>query len=344
MKREIPWNLIVSKLKQESTAQEEQQLELWLSESGNQEVFDELQILWSKIQQNAANYTPDADFYWKELSRRMKQSQNPSDTISKQQSETKKRKVLLRPWVYVAAACAVVVLGFSFYLGQLVGRPDAIPLVYTSTGGKATASLPDKTSVWMHANTRIVYDMQYEKDEREVTLRGEAYFDVAHDKHKPFIVQTDGLRIVVHGTKFNVEAFPDAENTYVSLIEGSVSLETMAENCLLKPGETATYNRNNHRLSIEKDDVLFASSWTKDQIEFNQRSLRYICRFLTKWYHVKIQLDTAIADKFHYTFTLSHNEPLEEILRLMARINPMEYTFNENNEVFIFNKIRNKIN
>ena len=59
-----------------------------------------------------------------------------------------------------------------------------------------------------------------------VNVTGEAYFDVAHDADKPFIVQTEGMRIVVHGTKFNVDAFPGSENTLVSLVEGSVSLET----------------------------------------------------------------------------------------------------------------------
>lgn len=93
-------------------------------------------------------------------------------------------------------------------------------------------------------------------------------------------------------------------------------------------------------MSIAADDVVFASSWMQEQIVFEQRSLRDICRFLSKWYHVKITLEPAIADKFRYTFTL-RNESLEEILRLMTRINPIEYTFNDENELTIFNKSTN---
>lgn len=167
-----------------------------------------------------------------------------------------------------------------------------------------------------------------------VNVTGEAYFDVAHDAEKPFIVQTEGMRIVVHGTKFNVDAFPGSETTLVSLIEGSVSLETKTENRFLQPGETATFNRNTQTLKVEKDDVKFASSWANKQIVFKNRSLGDICKLLSKWYRVKINLDPALSDKYFYTFTL-RSEPLDEILRIMARIQPMKYTFNEKNELTI---------
>lgn len=326
MTREIPWNLIVSKLKKENTAEEDAELDAWLSDSGNQEVFEELRNLWDKIRSNASDYVPDKDYYWKELSRRMSFSvQRPV--------ENSQRKT--RWWAYAAAACAIVAVLFSFYIGQWTGIPETVPLQYSNMGGKGMASLPDCSAVWLHTNTKLVYDTPRQRDERVVTLHGEAFFDVTHDKRKPFIVQTDGMRIVVHGTKFNVESFPNMENTYVSLVEGSVSLETADEHRFLVPGEVATYNRRNHQLSIAKGDVSFASLWTRDEIVFEQRSLSDICRILSKWYHVKIDLSPEVSGKYHYTFTL-RNEPLEEILRLMSRIHPISYTFNENDELRIY--------
>lgn len=326
MTREIPWNLIVSKLKKENTAEEDAELDAWLSDSGNQEVFEELRNLWDKIRSNASDYVPDKDYYWKELSRRMSFSvQRPV--------ENSQRKT--RWWTYAAAACAIVAVLFSFYIGQWTGIPETVPLQYSNMGGKGMASLPDCSAVWLHTNTKLVYDTPRQRDERVVTLQGEAFFDVTHDKQKPFIVQTDGMRIVVHGTKFNVESFPNMENTYVSLVEGSVSLETADEHRFLVPGEVATYNRRNHQLSIAKGDVSFASLWTRDEIVFEQRSLSDICRILSKWYHVKIDLSPEVSGKYHYTFTL-RNEPLEEILRLMSRIHPISYAFNEDDELRIY--------
>ena len=142
------------------------------------------------------------------------------------------------------------------------------------------------------------------------------------------------MRIVVHGTKFNVDAFPGSENTLVSLVEGSVSLETETENRFLKPGETAIFNRKTLTLKVEKDDVHFASSWANTQLVFRNRSLGDICKLLSKWYRVKIDVDPTLSNKYFYTFTL-RSEPLDEILRIMARIQPMKYTFNEENELTI---------
>ena len=338
MKKEIPWDLIVSKLKNELTAEEEKRLNDWLPDHA--ELFDELAALWDKIQLKSMHYNPDADYYWNELSRRMHGETTKSKHKDSAHLEPKRHRQLSQ-WTYWAAACAIVVIIASFFAGQWMGVPEAISLEYACVSGKSSASLPDRSLVWLHNDTKLVCNVtQQGGKERIVSLEGEAYFDVAHDEDRPFVVQTEGMTIRVHGTKFNVEAFPETENTYVSLVEGSVSLETATEHRYLMPGETATYDRKYGRLSIAADDVVFASSWMQEQIVFEQRSLRDICRFLSKWYHVKITLEPAIADKFRYTFTL-RNESLEEILRLMTRINPIEYTFNDENELTIFNKSTN---
>ena len=232
------------------------------------------------------------------------------------------------------AACIAVAIGCSFYIGFLNGQPEAMPQLYSNLSGKSKVLLPDGSEVWMHTETSLQYGSQMNKDERIVNVTGEAYFDVAHDADKPFIVQTEGMRIVVHGTKFNVDAFPGSENTLVSLVEGSVSLETETENRFLKPGETATFNRKTLTLKVEKDDVHFASSWANTQLVFRNRSLGDICKLLSKWYRIKIDVDPTLSNKYFYTFTL-RSEPLDEILRIMARIQPMKYTFNEENELTI---------
>lgn len=329
MKKSVPWNLIIPKLKQEISADEERQLETWLRSSNNEALFKELQLLWEKIQANVENYTPNTEYYWNELVNRMHASE-PKQTAK----PAKKRFELKRIYRYAVAACIAVAIGCSFYIGFLNGQPEAMPQLYSNLSGKSKVLLPDGSEVWMHTETSLQYESQMNKDERIVNVTGEAYFDVAHDADKPFIVQTEGMRIVVHGTKFNVDAFPGSENTLVSLVEGSVSLETETENRFLKPGETATFNRKTLTLKVEKDDVHFASSWANTQLVFRNRSLGDICKLLSKWYRVKIDVDPTLSNKYFYTFTL-RSEPLDEILRIMARIQPMKYTFNEENELTI---------
>lgn len=329
MKREIPWDLIIAKLKQTITADEDRRLMEWLSDNNNQEVFEELQQVWQKIQSKAATYTPDANHYWKELSKRMEGGKK---------SEAPKAKVLSLSYLrrYAAVACIFLVAAFSacIYIGIELGRPELGEQTYTNLAGKSMISLPDGSRVWLHTATSLAYSTDFEVEDREVNVTGEAYFDIAHDKKKPFIVQTDGMKIVVHGTKFNVESFPESENTFVSLIEGSVSLETNVEKRFLVPGETATFNKKNHSLRIERGDVEFSRSWADSQMVFNKKPLGYVCRFLSKWYNVDINLSPELTNKYMYTFTL-RGETLEEILRLMSRINPIDYTFNEKNTLTI---------
>lgn len=335
MKKEIPWDLIISKLQRRITVEEDRQLMDWLSDAQNREVFAELEQVWQKVQDKASGYVPDTNHYWNELSKRM------GIEAKKVEITPPNKKTLFTNSFrrYAAVACITLAITFSisFYIGMEVGQPKAMDLVHNNLAGKSKMTLPDGTEVWLHSKTSLTYSTRYDWKNRLVNLTGEAYFDVAHSKDKPFIVETEGMRVIVHGTKFNVESFPESGNTFVSLVEGSVSLQTSTEHSFLRPGEMAIFNKNNHHLSIQKSDVNYTSSWANDKMIFTNKSLGQICRLLSKWYNVKIHLEPGLENRYKYTFTL-RNEPLEEILRLMSRINPTTYQFNEENELTISSK------
>lgn len=335
MKKEIPWSLIIQKLKHDITAEEEHDLTVWLAEDNHRVIFEELQTLWQKVQENAINYTPDTNYYWKELSKRMKTTE-----VKAEPSVHKTRSVSFKRYAAVASVFLLIALSCTLYIGINLGRPELSTQHYTNLSGKSKIALPDGTEVWLHTNTSLTYDTDYKLANRVVNVEGEAYFDVVHDPAKPFIVQTEGMKVIVHGTKFNVESFSHSNITVVSLLEGSVELETEKESKMLRPGELATFNKRDCQLSVTEGDVFFMSSWAEDQIVFSQKSLGDICRFLAKWYQIQIVIDPLLKDSYHYTFTL-RNESLEEILRIMSRINPIEYTFDEKNRLFISSKKMN---
>lgn len=339
MKKNIPWDLIISKLKGELAAGDEQLFEKWLSVAENKGLFEELQEVWKQVRAKAVEYTVNTDSCWNELIRRMNEKELTEKEEKKVVGDKQSNKAMVFIRKYVAAACILATLfaSASFYFGMKIGRPELAQQTYTNWGGKSKIVLPDGTSVWVHSKTTVGYNTNFQVKERVVNLTGEAYFDVTHDKNNPFVVQIDGVKVVVHGTKFNVEAFPESDNIYVSLQKGSVSLETANEHHMLRPGEVATYNKRNHDIKVEKGDVNLAVSWANDQMLFRNKNLGEICRFLSKWYNVKINLSPELKDQFRYTFTLRH-EPLEEILRIMSRIHPIEYSFDEENVVTIGKK------
>ena len=145
----------------------------------------------------------------------------------------------------------------------------------------------------------------------------------------------EGLRIRVHGTKFNVNTSLEDRTVAVSLVEGSVALDSgKGEQRQLYPGEIACYNTATQKLDICRGNVELESCWAAGKLVFERQSLGEICHYMARWYDTEIHITPALAHNYAYTFTIT-DEPLEEILRIMSRINPIAYTFAEDNTVTI---------
>src|SRR5699024_2281168 len=118
--------------------------------------------------------------------------------------------------------------------------------VTTKAGSKTKIMLPDGTKVWLNADSKLTYPNDFQHiPKREVTLVGEAYFKVKHDAEHPFVIHTKGLTVRDIGTEFNLKAYPDDENSSLSLIEGSVSVSLINDkdkDLILKPGEKVVYH------------------------------------------------------------------------------------------------------
>lgn len=331
--KNIPWELIIAKFKHEISVEENEKLMRWADNPECQSILEDLNTLWQKVQEKSEDYTPDKEYYWKELSARMNKD-------SREEKATPRKMISFqRLYQYAAVACIVLMvsIGLSYYWGTNAGRKPETEQVYTCMNGKSKVFLPDGTEVWLHGNTTLAYGDDFQDHNRLVRVSGEAYFEVTRDEQKPFIVQTEGMRIVVHGTKFNVDSPENAPESRVSLMEGSVSLETASDNLFLKPGDIATYTKSDHKLNVESGDVAFEKSWANDQLYLSNKSLGDVCRFLSKWYDVEINVDPKLQGKYMYTFTV-RNEPLEEIVRLMSSINPIAYSFDEDNVLTITKK------
>ena len=103
---------------------------------------------------------------------------------------------------------------------------------------------------------------------------------------------------------------------------------------MLKPGQEGHYDKLYNILDVKDGDVEFAKSWTNDKLQFQNKNLRYVCRYLAKWYATDINIDSSIADNQSYSFTLS-DESLEEVVRILTRINSFDYQFSEDNKLII---------
>lgn len=318
MKKQIPWQSIIAHLKDEATPEEESLFRGWLEEDGNMDLFSEIELLWNEIRAESSLHNPDVDYYWGIMEERIKTKPTKKVSVWKKIST-------------VAAACILLTLGISYLFFHSANK-DSLH-TYSAINGKSKLLLPDSSIVWINSGSTISY-MDGFVDNRYLDLEGEASFEVKKDKKHPFIVSTSGIKVRVYGTHFAVNSFQDEDNIVVTLREGQVSVILNDDESFLKPGEMAVVNKKDLSVDIKKADTNLEFFWANESVYFKSKSLGYICKYLEKWYNVKIEVDPRLAESQLYTFTIK-DDSLDAILRIMSKINPIAYSFDDKNNVKI---------
>lgn len=321
--KHIPWELIISHLKQDTTQEEEKTLADWRTSPDNNSVYMELEAVWYEVCKEAGEYNPDVNLYWKKLEARIDTKKEKTNRLS-----FPKYKIA----TIAASFLLLVSVPLAYELGKKIATPEPTIQTYSALSGKSQLILPDGTCVWLNIGSTLTCETPF-TDKREIKLTGEALFEVTKDKEHPFIVHSGDVQVKVYGTRFCVNAYPVNNNLKIALLEGKVSLQAGGQETFLKPGELASYDKQTKALHIEPADINFETCWANNSFTFNAKPLDYICKYLERWYNVNITLTPEIA-RTCYTFTIT-DEPLETILQIMARINPIQYSFEENREVII---------
>ncbi|WP_190809556.1 FecR family protein [Flagellimonas sp. S3867] len=235
--------------------------------------------------------------------------------------------------------------------GNVVGQQDGKRLKYANTDSKNelaynTLNVPhgktfqlqlsDGTIVHLNAGSSIKYPVQFiEGSNRQISVTGEAYLDVAKDPARPFIVNTNGLNVRVLGTQFNVSAYPEDETTEVVLVEGSVSLYTAEEtygsekNVYLKPGFKGSLDKANNNIDTSEVITSLYTSWINGKLVFRNMTFKNILKKLERHYDVVIENNNS--DLTHEEFNANFgNEPIEDVLMELKANYGIEYTILDN--------------
>jgi len=168
-------------------------------------------------------------------------------------------------------------------------RADSAIILTAATprGGTYRIILPDGSKVWLNAASSIKFSSDLDKlARRTVSLTGEAYFEVAKDKSRPFIVSTDKQEVEVLGTHFNINSYADEAVTKTTLLEGSVKVTAFNTTRLLSPGQQASLKAR--RIAVENVDIEDEIAWKNGNFVFNDEDLESIMRKISRWYDVEI--------------------------------------------------------
>jgi transmembrane sensor len=234
-------------------------------------------------------------------------------------------------WLAVAASVSIVVVAsyFLFNPSSSTTTDSAIAIrtieYNTTRGQKAQVELPDGTQVKLNSNSHISYPEKFDGDTREVSLEGEAYFDVTHDTTKPFIVHSGETSTRVLGTSFNVNANTTAVT--VTLVHGKVNVSNSTNNTTLSPNQQATVTSGSKDINTKSVDVAEYTAWADNRLIFEDMKLEEAFIVLENWYNVDINVDNEAINNCVVTAKYE-NESLENVLSSFQFMLKMEYTIN----------------
>ncbi|WJS96669.1 DUF4974 domain-containing protein [Flavobacterium johnsoniae] len=190
----------------------------------------------------------------------------------------------------------------------------------TPTGGQYNIVLADGTKVFLNAVSSIKYPTQFNGDQRIVELEGEAYFEVAKNKNKPFLVKSDNQIIEVLGTHFNVHAYNNESVVKTTLLEGSVAVSYKNQKTVLKPGQQSNASNGFTKILVKEVDTEEAIAWKNGRFKFDNADLKSVMKQLERWYGIKVEYRGDVSD-VRFNGGTFRNKNLSEVLKVLELSN-----------------------
>ncbi len=374
------WNLIAKKLMGEATPQELHELEsllrnnpelhypmqtisdLWRS-SVDPDKKEEAEIAFSRhldrLKELKVDYRAEHTYLSEEI-----------DPESAAPYPWPKKRSLSGKRVFIIAALFGGLLGLTVWLFNRDNHAALTPIahlsvatgneIFTANGSRTHLTLPDGTLVWLNAGSRLTYGKNFNTGDREINLTGEAFFDVARNAQKPFLIHTARIDITVLGTSFNVKSYPTDKTTEATLVHGSIEVsikDRPTEKIILKPNEklvVANDDSTLHRsvparhtpgdtdeslVTIRKPTyeqttgAIIETAWIDNKLTFREEAFGELAVQMERWYGVTIRFGDPALQQLHFTGSFKE-ETIGQALEALKLTAAFSYTI-EGNQVTI---------
>ena len=306
-------DLLLAKYFSEEASQEEQTLaEGWIS--AHPEEAEVLKEAWQASQQ--PRFEPNVDIAWAKVAPQIKEQATPEKisqktsekTLQKTNTETTKQRSLSgrNRFRWVAAAAIFITLGVvgwlvtqnsqNEWLTKQVAIKQATPLV-----------LADGSKVWLNKNSQLRYPKEFGKSERKVILQGEAFFDIAKNPAKPFLIESGKTTTKVLGTSFNVNANKNGGEIKVDVVTGKVAFfatQSPKNTLLLTKNQQGVYNRSDNKLTKNTNYDVNDLAWKTGLMVFKQAKVSEVIKVMSGYYGVNFKLENAQLNNCEVTTTL----------------------------------------
>lgn len=323
-----PWDLITKMLADEVSDAEKAHFLRWIeADPLHKQQWEEAQAIWEKKAQRPALNLPDTDQAWNTLQAKLNEAPvSPSRTVS-----LKKRPL------YITTLAAAVALLLLFW--QPWQSTPAFKTLNTQQEQLAEISLPDGSQIWLNEKSQIQYMPGMKGNERRISLKGEAFFEVARDEARPFVIEAGDTRVQVLGTSFNVRAYPN---------EGTIELSVKSGKVLFFKGEKLLPDSSNARVLVAGEQAVIDEvhvqpalqqvvqsnylAWRDKRLTFHNMPLSQVVDALSRYYGVTFEWENAaLADMKFHADSAYQNVPLSVILDEIMVSNQYEIQFEPKN-------------
>lgn len=249
-----------------------------------------------------------------------------------------KKIFFLREFLKVAAVIAIVFAGTYFWMHSKQDNPvTAMQTIHVPAGQRVELFLADGTKVWLNAQTTFTFPTDFSAEARNVKLNGEAYFEVAKDESKPFIVETSKYDVRVLGTEFNVIAYENSSNSETALLKGSVEITPLGttNKIMLEPNTKINWaNGKIKKSAIDRYDYFM---WKDGLICFENETMENMLKKLELYYDVKIVVNNKKILANKYTGKFRTKDGIGHVLRVLQLSNKFTYVKDDDKNVIVIN-------
>jgi transmembrane sensor len=243
------------------------------------------------------------------------------------------RKIYRRYSVAAAILLIPLLIAAGFWLGgrngyqKMLSEQRVTSTLVAPMGSRIAFTLPDGSKGWLNSGSSMEYSLPF-RDQRKVTLTGEAWFEVARDEKNPFEITAGNSTIRVLGTRFNVNAYPAEKYVEVVLDEGKVefSFPGISAPVVMKPDERLIYR--NDKVNLSATDASKYAAWVEGKLVFRGDPMAEVARRLERWYNIDVEIVDKDLETYSFRGTFQ-DDSLKEVLRLLSMTSPIRYKISE---------------
>ncbi len=318
---------ITSYLAGECTPSEQQAIAGLIQSDGvYRNTYHAMKQIWATPVLSPVSDTYDVDAAWLLVSKHIKE--NPLSVVRDSQ---KPKPMAMRFVKYAAGIAAMLLIAFSVF--YIAGQNKPLKSVASGPDASSAVLLSDGSNITLNLSSQVKFPEKFGSDRREVYFWGEAFFEIASDPTRPFVIETGDARIKVLGTAFNVKADPITGLTEVVVNSGTVLFYHVDKNnnirgqIVLRKGDKGVYNTKTHTLAMMPNDDPNFISWKTGMLVFNETTLDKVMEVVGKKYDVHFRMNNAELSHLKLTATFD-NESLDSVLEVLSLVHKLQFTHN----------------